>query len=42
MVTTADAFATTAHAPNALRLALATPELSELTAALRHIRTATT
>ncbi|AMU27328.1 Putative transcriptional regulator%2C GntR family [Mycobacteroides abscessus] len=42
MVTTADAFATTAHAPNALRLALATPQLSELTAALRHVRTATT
>lgn len=41
MVSTADAFATTPHAPNALRLALATPNLPDLTAALRQIRTVT-
>lgn len=42
MVSTADAFSTTAHAPNALRLALATPEPLDLTDALRQIRRATT
>lgn len=34
-VSTADAFATTAHAPNALRIALATPDHDTLTHALR-------
>lgn len=42
MVSTADAFSTTPHAPNALRLALATPAVSDLAEALRQIRTATT
>lgn len=41
MVSTADAFSTTPHAPNALRLALATPAVSDLAEALRQIRTAT-
>lgn len=42
MVSTADAFSTTAHVPNALRLALATPEPPDLIDALRQIRRATT
>ncbi|BAX99012.1 putative transcriptional regulator, GntR family protein [Mycobacteroides stephanolepidis] len=41
MVSTADAFSTAPHAPNALRLALATPELPDLAAALRQICTVT-
>ncbi|BCI54770.1 putative transcriptional regulator, GntR family protein [Mycolicibacterium litorale] len=41
LVSTADAFATTTAAPNALRLALGTPDLRALVEALRHIRTVT-
>ncbi|OHU80027.1 PLP-dependent aminotransferase family protein [Mycobacteroides chelonae] len=41
MVSTADAFSTAPHAPNALRLALATPEPPDLAAALRQICAAT-
>ncbi|MGB3481709.1 MAG: PLP-dependent aminotransferase family protein [Mycobacterium sp.] len=42
LVTTADAFSLTPNAPNALRLALATPELADLEAALGRIRTVVT
>lgn len=38
LVSTADAFALTPHAPNALRLALATPETTDLTEALALVR----
>ncbi|TFV61179.1 PLP-dependent aminotransferase family protein [Mycobacterium sp. PS03-16] len=38
LVSTADAFATTGHVPNALRLALATPDPRDLDRALRHLR----
>ncbi|MEU8927062.1 PLP-dependent aminotransferase family protein [Kitasatospora sp. NPDC048545] len=39
LVSTADAFATTPHHPNAIRLALATPPLADLPAALARLRT---
>ncbi|MER7584805.1 PLP-dependent aminotransferase family protein [Kitasatospora sp. NPDC097691] len=39
LTSTADAFATTAHRPNALRLALATPPLTDLPAVLTRLRT---
>lgn len=39
LISTADAFATTAHHPNALRLALATPPLADLPTALTRLRT---
>lgn len=40
LVSTAEAFAATRHAPNAIRLALATPGIEVLAAALRQIREA--
>ncbi|MFE6053050.1 PLP-dependent aminotransferase family protein [Kitasatospora sp. NPDC056446] len=40
LVSTADAFATTAHRPNAVRLALATPPLTDLPAVLARLRAA--
>ncbi|MFE4355782.1 PLP-dependent aminotransferase family protein [Kitasatospora sp. NPDC056800] len=39
LISTADAFATTPHHPNALRLALATPPLPTLPTVLTHLRT---
>jgi DNA-binding transcriptional MocR family regulator len=38
LVSTAEAFCVTAHPPNALRLALGTPSLTELGNALNRVR----